>query len=161
MENPIQKWINNDDELYSLIIEIQSSNKNPNQQAENAFNKICDLYDIAKMPENAITIEEKTENINNSRSLFEEHALLKFLAPDNEDPRGLVLSAAYNIINKNIVNYYEIAKKEYNNEIPKTCQIGISGTGYHSKVVFFEKETKNWEDLGCLTITSLNKTKSI
>jgi len=157
MENPIQEWINEDDELYNLIIEIQSSNKPPTQQAELAFNKLCKLYDIPKMPEDVITIEHNSENTNESRSLFEEHALLKFLAPEEEDPRGIVLSAAHNILHNRLVNYYEIAKKECDNEIPEVCQIGVSGNGYSSKVIFFQKETQNWEDLGCLTIASINK----
>jgi len=161
MANPIQEWINEDDQLYNLIIEIQSSDKNPNTQAEIAFNKLCDLYDIPKMPESVITIEHNSENVCESRSLFEEHALLKFLAPENEDPRGIVLSAAYNILHNNLVNYYEVAKKEYDNKIPEVCQIGVSGNGHISKVVFFQKETQNWEDLGCLTIVSINKQSTL
>jgi len=157
MANPIQEWINNDDKLYDLIIETQSSDENPNTQAIIAFNKLCELYDIPKMPDNVITIEQNSEIINEQRSLFEEHAILKFLAPEDEDPRGIVLSAAHNIIHENLISYYEVAKKEYNNELPDVCQIGVSGTGYDSKVIFFQKETQNWEDLGCLTITSVNK----
>jgi hypothetical protein len=161
MANQIQEWINEDDKLYNLIIEIQSSDKNPNAQAEIAFNKLCALYDIPKMPEDIITLEHNLENIDNQRSLFEEHALIKFLAPENEDPRGIVLSAAYNILHNNLVNYYEVAKKEYNNELPEVCEIGVSGNGHDSKVVFFQKETKNWEDLGCLTIASISKQSSL
>jgi hypothetical protein len=150
MENPIQEWINNDDKLYNLIIKIQQDSTSSNNQAEKAFNKICAIYDIPKMPEN-------TNNTYENRSLFEEHALIKFLAPENEDPRGLVLSAAYNIINNKLIDYYEIAKKEYGLKIPNPCQVGISGDGYNSKVVFFEKETQNWENLGCQTITAIHK----
>jgi len=157
MANQIQEWINEDDKLYNLIIEIQSSDKNPNAQAEIAFNKLCELYDIPKTPEDTTIIGLNSENIYNPRSLFEEHALLKFLAPENEDPRGIVLSAAHNILHNNLVDYYEVAKKEYNNEIPDVCQIGVNGNEYNSKVIFFQKETQNWEDLGCLTIASVNK----
>ncbi|MDC3388538.1 hypothetical protein OAX11_03395 [Flavobacteriaceae bacterium] len=150
MENPIQEWINSDDKIYNLIIDIQKSTSSPLHQAEKAFDKICSIYDIPKMPEN-------TNNTYENRSLFEEHALINFLAPENEDPRGLVLSAAYNILNNKLIDYFEIAKKEYNQEIPNPCQVGVSGDGYNSKVVFFEKETLNWEDLGCQTITSIHK----
>lgn len=161
MANQIQEWINEDDKLYNLIIEIQSSDKDPNAQAETAFNKLCELYDIPKMPEDVITIEHDSENFYDPRSLFEEHALLKFLAPENEDPRGIVLSAAHNILHNNLVDYYDVAKKEYNNELPDVCQIGVSGNGHVSKVVFFQKETQNWEDLGCLTIASINKQSAL
>ena len=161
MANPIQEWINEDDKLYNLIIEVQSSDKDPNTQAEIAFNKLCELYDIPKMPEDVITIEHNSENIYDPRSLFEEHALLKFLAPENEDPRGIVLSAVHNILHNNLVDYYEVAKKEYSNKLPDVCQIGVSGNGYASKVIFFQKETQNWEDLGCLTIASINKQSNL
>jgi len=156
MENQIQDWINKDDTLYNLIIEIQSSNKAPTQQAEIAFNRICELYDIPKMPEDIILTENNPELLSEARSLFEEHALLKFLAPENEDPRGIVLSAAHNLLNNHNVSYYEVAKKEFN-DIPEVCQIGVSGSEYNSKVVFFQKETKNWDELNCLTIASVDK----
>jgi hypothetical protein len=157
MKNPIQEWINSDERLFELIIEIQTAHEDPNKQAEIAFNKLCDIYEIPKMPDDTISIAKNTENNQQSRSLFEEHALLKYLAPDTEDPRGLVLSAAHNLLHSNTIDYYEIVKKEYKNKIPELCQIGLSGNGFYSKVVFFEKETKNWEDLDCLTITSINK----
>ncbi|PHS08818.1 MAG: hypothetical protein COA88_06210 [Kordia sp.] len=161
MTNQIQEWINEDDKLYNLIIKIQSSEIKPEQQATIAFNSICELYDIPKMPENIILAKDTPEHLVNTRSLFEEHALIRFLAPENEDPRGLVLSAAYNLLHNKFINYYEVAKKEYNNDIPDICQIGVSGEGYTSKVIFFQKETENWEDLGCLTITSINKQSTL
>jgi len=156
MANQIQEWINDDDTLYNLIIEVQSTDKTPIQQAEIAFNRICELYDIPKMPEDIISTKNNPESQLDARSLFEEHALLKFLSPENEDPRGIVLSAAHNLLNNHHVSYYEVAKKEFN-DIPEVCQIGVSGNCYNSKVVFFQKETKNWDELGCLTIASVDK----
>jgi len=156
MANQIQEWINEDDTLYNLIIEIQSTDKTPTQQAEIAFNRICELYNIPKMPEDIISAKNNPESQLDARSLFEEHALLKFLAPEKEDPRGIVLSATHNILNNHYVSYYEVAKKKYN-DIPEDCQIGVSGSNYNSKVVFFQKETKNWDELGCLTIASVDK----
>jgi len=156
MANQIQEWINDDDTLYNLIIEVQSTDKTPIQQAEIAFNRICELYNIPKMPEDIISTKNNPESQLDARSLFEEHALLKFLSPENEDPRGIVLSAAHNLLNNHHVSYYEVAKKEFN-DIPEVCQIGVSGNYYNSKVVFFQKETKNWDELGCLTIASVDK----
>jgi len=159
MVNQIQEWINGDDALYNLIIEIQLEDKTPTQQAEIAFYRICDLYDFPKMPEDVILPKNNSESQFETRSLFEEHALLKFLAPENEDPRGIVLSAAHNLLNNHHISYYEVAKKEFD-DIPEVCQIGVSGSNYNSRVVFFQKETKNWDELGCLTIASVDN-KSI
>ncbi len=152
MKNPIQEWINSDSKLFNLIVKIQDQNESPEIQAELAFKEISDLYNIPKMPEDVI---QKKDSI--SRSLFEEHALIKFLAPKNEDPRGLVLSAVYNIINRKTIDYIEIANKEYKGNLPELSQIGIRGNNFNSEVVFFEKETNDWTELGCKTIVTINK----
>jgi len=141
MANQIQEWINQDNNLYNLIIEVQSTDKTPIQQAEIAFNRICELYGIPKMPEDIISSKANTESELDARSLFEEHALLKFLAPENEDPRGIVLSAAHNLLNHHHISYYEVAKKEFT-DIPEVCQIGVSGSEYNSTVVFFSKRNQ-------------------
>ncbi len=152
MKNLIQEWIKNDDKLFNLIVDIQNEAELPSRQAELAFFKLCDLYDIPRMPYDL----EKNKN-SFSRSLFEEYGLIKFLAPNEEDPRGLILSAAYNIINNTTIDYIEIANKEYNGNLPDLCQIGVSGKYFESNVVFFEKEANDWGDLGCKTLTTINK----
>ncbi len=157
MENPIQKWITEDSSLYNLIVEIQETEKSPEEQAKIAFSRLCKLYDISEMP---IVLENDPpiENEVLSRSLFEEHALLKFLAPENEDPRGIVLSAAHHILNNHQVSYYEIARKEFGDNIPAECKIGIAGENYESKVIFLDNEKdKDWLDLGCVTIATVDK----
>lgn len=50
MENPIEKWINEDKELYDLVVEIQSMDKTEIGQAQHAFDRLCELYDLPKMP---------------------------------------------------------------------------------------------------------------
>ncbi|WP_405351586.1 hypothetical protein [Nonlabens sp. Asnod3-H03] len=156
MENPIEKWINEDKDLYNLVVEIQSMNKTEIEQAEIAFNKLCELYDLPKMPNDLERYEEYYENndVENPRSVFEEHALLKYLEPNN-DPRGLVLSAIYHVKNGFGVEYEEIAEKEFGEEVPENLQIGIKGSGINGVIVFPLKEGKSWFDLGCIVNTKL------
>lgn len=126
MNNPIQIWINEDKRLSDLIVEIQSKDLSVEQQAELAFHKLSDLYDLPKMPEDIEKYEAfyEEKGIEEPSSVFEEHTLLKFLEPNN-DPRGLVLTAVYHVKNGLRVDYEDIAKKEFGKNIPKDLQIGI------------------------------------
>tara|TARA_A100000171_G_scaffold39305_1_gene38912 strand:- start:1350 stop:1826 length:477 start_codon:yes stop_codon:yes gene_type:complete len=157
MENPIQAWINEDKTLSDLLVEIQSLNITVLEQAEVAFDKLCELYDLPKMPEDIekykAFFEEK--GIEEPSSVFEEHALLKFLEPNN-DPRGLVLTAVYHVKKGLRVDYEEIAEKEFGKNIPKDLQIGIRGTGIQGEVVFPTIENKSWIELGCVVNAKLS-----
>ncbi|MFC2186509.1 hypothetical protein [Peijinzhouia sedimentorum] len=156
MENPIEKWINEDEQLYDLVVEIQTMEKSEFEQAEILFNRLCELYDLPKMPYDTEKYETFYEDngILNPRSVFEEHALLKFLEP-NDDPRGIVLSAVYHVKNNVGIDYQEVAEKEFGTKVPKGLQIGIKGSGVNGIVVFPQKEGKSWFDLGCIINTEL------
>ena len=150
MENPIQKWISTDKKLSELLVNIQSIDKSPFEQAEIAFDKLCEIYDLPKMPSDI-----KNNGKENQRSVFEEHSLLKYLAP-TDDPRGLVLSSIYHLLNNMGVDYQDVAEKEFGSKIPENCQIGIKGERLNGEVVFPSKEGKSWFDLGCVVNTKLS-----
>ncbi|MBT8297719.1 MAG: hypothetical protein KJO52_05240 [Maribacter sp.] len=150
MENPIQQWISSDKKLSDLLVEIQSMNKTPVEQAEIAFDRLCEMYELPKMPEDL-----ENNGTEYERSVFEEHSLLKFLAP-NDDPRGLVLSSIYHLWKNLVVDYQDIAEKEFGSNIPENCQIEIKGEGINGQVVFPSKEGKSWFDLGCIVNTKLS-----
>ena len=156
MENPIEKWINEDKVLYNLVVDIQSMEKTETEQAEIAFHKLCELYDLPKMPSDIERYEKYYEenDIEDPRSVFEEHSLLKFLEPNN-DPRGLVLSAVYHVKNGVGVEYEEIAEKEFGNDIPENLQIGIKGKDTNGIIIFPQKEDKSWFELECIVNTKL------
>ena len=156
MENLIEKWINEDKQLYDLVVEIQSMDKSEIEQAEIAFIRLCELYDLPKMPVDTKRYESYYDenDISNPRSVFEEHALIKFMDPNN-DPRGMVLSAVYNVKNNVGVDYNHVAEIEFENEIPKDLQIGIKGNGIDGTVLFPQKEGKSWVDLGCIVLNKL------
>ena len=153
-ENLIQKWINTDKKLYDLIMEIESTKKSLPEQAELAFEKLSSLYNIPRMPSNID--DEEVDDSSEQRSLFEEHAYIKYLADENDDPRGTILSAAFHLLNNYRVDLFQVAEKEFGKSIPEKCKIGIIGEGFNGKVVFPQKESKSWFELGCKIMTQIN-----
>jgi len=113
------------------------------------------MYELPKIPrEIENQDQENEENYYDSRSVFEEHALIKYLDPD-DDPRGRVLAAVYNVKNNVGVDYMEVAIKEFGSKIPKNLLIGVLGEGFHGNVVFPQKEGKSWYELGCKVCAKL------
>jgi hypothetical protein len=158
-QNPVEHWINTDKQLNDLIVEIESGDKTLSEKAEIAFEKLSELYEIPRMPTDIKDEElddDDFDGVTDQRSLFEEHALIKYLADENEDPRGMVLSAAFHLLNDYRVDLFQVAEKEFEKNIPKKCRIGIKGEGYNGEVVFPQKETKSWIELGCKIMKQIN-----
>ena len=114
-KNLIGNWINTDQKLYNLIVEIDLTDKSLVEKAEMAFEKLSKLYNIPRMPndidDDEFEDDEEFDGIE-QRSLFEEHALIKYLAEENEDLRGKVLSAAFHLLNNYRVDLLQVAEKE-------------------------------------------------
>ena len=156
MFNPIQDWIDEDENLSELLVEIQSLDIPEREQARIAFKKLCEHYDLPQMPEDTLKYKKQYEElgITDPRSVFEEHALLKYFMPEN-DPRGLVLNATYHVKMDIRVDYQEIAEKEFGNNIPENLQIGIRGSDIDGEIVFPIKEGKSWVDLDCKVLVKI------
>ena len=148
--NPVEKWINSDNDLRKLLIEIEHSKKSLSGKAEEAFERLSEHYSLPKMPSDL-----SEEDAEDKRSFFEEHALIKYLSDDNEDPRGIVISAAYHILNDIKVDMRQVAQKEFGRNIPERYQIAIRGNGYNGEVVFPQKLDKSWGELGCVIMKQL------
>jgi hypothetical protein len=155
-ENLVQNWIETDKNLFKLITEIESEINSYNEQAEVAFERLSKLYNIPRMPVDVPEEEFEDEDEFDKRSLFEEHALIKYLAEENEDPRGIVLSAAFHLLNDYRIDLFQVAEKEFGQNIPEKCKIGIIGEGFNGEVVFPQKEYKSWFELGCKIMKQIN-----
>jgi hypothetical protein len=159
-ENLIQNWINTDKTLSNLIFEIESTQKSLIEQAELAFEALSKLYNIPRMPidinDEEFDDDEELDGVTDQRSLFEEHALIKYLASENEDPRGIVLSAAFHLLNDYRVDLFQVAEKAFKKNIPEKCKIGIKGEGIMGEIVFPQKESKSWFELGCVIMKQIN-----
>lgn len=126
------------------------------QQAELAFEALSKIYNIPRMPNDIDDEDEESDGVTDQRSLFEEHALIKYLAGENEDPRSIVLSSAFHLLNDYRVDLCQVAEKEFGKNIPEKCKIGIKGEGFNGEVIFPQKESKSWFELGCKIMKQIN-----
>lgn len=150
---PLEEWVKSNPEIEKLLVEIQNMPISVQAQAQIAFDRLAELLGLPKVPDD-IHQNEDNEEKQGQRSLYEEYALLKYLKPD-DDPRGLVLSGVFHLLNGIRVDYKEVVNKEYNGVIPKDCVIGIRGEGINSEVVFPKEENKSWYELGCKVAVKL------
>jgi len=148
-ENPVLNWINSDKELSDMLVKIENLNISINEQVEIAFHRISDFYGLPKMPED---IEYENEEDDNNKefeqtSIYEQFGLLKYLH-DDEDLRGVLLSAIYFVKNGYVADIDEVYKKYYSkNKLPI---VGIGFKNINSSVeLVFVKEGESWFDSGC------------
>lgn len=157
MSNPIQEWMSKDKALHDLVVEIQSmDDKTPMEQAEIAFYRVAQLYNLPKMPQDVVDCEDELgdDDDEEPRSLFVEHALLRYLEPDI-DPRGIVLTSAYYVKNNLPIDIRVVAEKEFGENPPENCMIGIRGQDFYGEVIFPQKEGKSWLELGCVYMAKM------
>jgi len=99
--NPIVDWINTDEKLRAIIERLNDSGLSEKEQADIAFDEISDIYGLHKYPESFTEEDYKRfeeQGIDDPRSVYEEVGIIHYLEP-NDDPRGIVLFAIYNIKN--------------------------------------------------------------
>lgn len=150
----ITEWINSDTQLYNCIIDIESKYQSHDEQAEAAFHKISELFNVPKNPEDIIEEEENEDEFEEyveQTSVYEQLGLLKYLQP-NEDLRGLVLTAIYFVKNGYITDIDEVISKKFGNNIPDDVGIGFKGDNTNVEIVFVTKG-QSWFDLGCKMFT--------
>lgn len=140
-ENPIQAWINSDEELAKILFEIEETHKPVAEQAEIGFHRISDFYGLPKFPED---LEEREEF---ETSVYEQLGYLKFLYQD-DDLRGTVLFSIYLVKNNQTVDTDEIYFKKFGSSVPNSVGICLKGEGSQVELAFVE-DGKNWFDLGC------------
>lgn len=149
-QNLIQQWIEDDKELSNMLVEIQNLNIPIIEQVEIAFHRISDFYGLPKMPEDIEHLDD--DDINDEKlektSVYEQYGLLKFLHDEDEDLRGILLSAIFFVKNGYVADIDAVYKKYYS-----TNQLPIGGIGFknsNSNVeLVFVKKGESWFDLGC------------
>jgi len=149
--NPIDEWYGSDEKLKEIIDSLSFSNKSPEEQAREAFYQIANLYELHKFPDDITEDDYKTyeeEGIDDPRTVFEEIGIIRYLEPD-DDPRGVVLFALYNIKNRTYMNIDFCAERHFGNEkqIPSSYMIYYTGTDVDSKLNFLE-DGETWTKPG-------------
>lgn len=149
--NPILQWIESDETLQDMIARIDATGKSIEEQAADAFHQLSEHYNLPKYPEN-ITQEHydlfESMGIDESRSVFEELALFKYLNPD-DDPRGMVMAALYSVKNGFFTEISECAHKFFGSKkaIPKEYALCFIGNDISGHIRFLQPE-ESWVDLG-------------
>lgn len=146
----LQEWIDTDKKLSAMLVEIQEMPISVEEQAEVAFHKISEAYNIPKTPQDIdFENEDNNEEEIEPTSVYQHLGLIRYLEPD-DDPRGLVLSAIFFAKENLEVDYDVVFAKAQNEGISREeiTGIGFLGENYKVKIVFV-KNTESWFDLGC------------
>ncbi len=146
----ISEWINSDIELHKCINDIENTYQSHDEQAEAAFHKISELFNIPKNPEDIIVHEEfdnQFEDYVEQTSVYEQLGLLKYL--NTEDGiRGNVLTAIYFVKNGYVVDFDLVMNKYNLATTAKATGIGFKGENTKVEIVFVKKG-ESWFEIGC------------
>lgn len=148
-ENPIEIWLLSDARLKEHIERISSSGMSEFDQAKTAFYELSDFYGLKKFPED-IT-EEEYENYleaegSDPRSVFEEVGIARYLEL-SEDPRGIVMVAIYNILNRDPLDIDNCAEMHFGKAIPNSYVIYFTGQDADA-TLNFRKDGESWHKEG-------------
>jgi len=148
-ENPIEIWLLSDARLKEHIERLSSSGMSEFDQAKTAFYELSDFYGLKKFPED-IT-EEEYENYleaegSDPRSVFEEVGIVRYLEL-SEDPRGIVMIAIYNILNRDPLDIDNCAEMHFGKAIPNSYVIYFTGQDADATLNFL-KDGESWHKEG-------------
>ena len=149
--NAIVEWINSDEKLKNIIERISNSGLTEKEQADIAFDEITDAYGLPKYPDSFTEEDYKRyeeEGIDNPRSVFEEVGIIHYLEPE-DDPRGIVLFAIYNIKNKVCIDINEASRRHFRSKkkIPSSYMIYFIGDK-SSTMLHYLEDGKSWVETG-------------
>ena len=147
--NPIENWLLSDARLKEHLERISNSGLSELDQAKTAFYELSDFYGLKKFPED-IT-EEEYENYleaegSDPRSVFEEVGIVRYL-DSSEDPRGIVMVAIYNILNRDPLDIDNCAEMHFGKAIPKSYVIYFTGQDADATLNFL-KDGESWHKEG-------------
>ncbi|WP_439507038.1 hypothetical protein [Sediminibacterium sp.] len=140
MDNPVDIWYLSDERLKKIIDTLSLSEKSPFEQAKEAFYQISELYNLHKYPDD-ITEDDyrkyEDEGLDNPRTVFEEVGIIRYLEPE-DDPRGVVLFALYNIKNRTYIDISFCAEKHFGSrkKVPDNYVVYFTGQDADSKLNF-------------------------
>lgn len=152
MDNIIEDWLEQDKELLSIILSIDSRTRDEYDAALLAFKEVAEYLVIPKQPEDfteKMYEEHEKLGFDAPRSVLEELALVNYLFPD-EDIRGNVMVALYNVQHKNYLDYEDAAVVYFDGyeNIPEQYMIYFFGDAIDAKLSFDLPEGKTWVEAG-------------
>ena len=149
----LEEWVESESELKRKITELYESELSPEAQARELLAYLVASYKLSLTP---MEVEDREwQDAGDSWyppiSMLEQVAQLKFVEPENNDPRYLVLNAAYLIHNKLIIDLAPEMDEYLGND-------ELQGLGYRGDNVFEAelipvKKGESWFDKGCTFFT--------
>jgi hypothetical protein len=149
----LEEWVESESKLNRKISELYESELSPEAQARELLAYLVATY---KLPLNPMEVEDRewqdaVDSWYVPISMLEQVAQLKFVKPENNDPRYLVLNAAYLIHHKLV---FDMA-------LEMGAYLGddeLQGLGYRGDDVFEAelipvKKGDSWFDKGCTFFT--------
>lgn len=149
--NPIQDWYTSEERIQQVIDTLSSSGLTEEEQAKAAFDQVADAYDLPKYPQDFTDAHYERfseQGVENPRSVFEENTILSYLEPE-DDPRGIVILALYNVHHGIQIPLNECAKKHFGGKrkIPKEYMVCFIGETIYGKLHFM-KDGESWTEMG-------------
>lgn len=151
--NPLENWISTDNKLSHLLAEIEAIASSEYEQAQIAFHRLAENYNLPKYPDDVKDSEAMQVadfHLYSPISIYEVLGKIKFVDKDIQNLKSNVLLAAYLIIN-NLEPFIdeELGKFLGNNQ--------LSGFGYKGEDVYVEMipiiEGENWFEKNCVFFT--------
>lgn len=143
-ENPIINWFQSDDELCNIVNRIAAAGKSLEEQALEAFHQLSAHFNLPKYPEDISEQDyERFDEmgVDDPRSVFQEATIFNYLEPE-EDPRGIVMVALYNVKNGIFSDVNKCAEKHFGS-VPKEYMFCYVGDGFAGKLHFL-KTGESW-----------------
>lgn len=145
----LEEWVESEQDLKQKITELYKSDLSSIDQAMEALNYLAERYHLPLTP---LDIEDRDwEDAGDSWyqpiSLFEQVAQLKFVEPENNDPRYLVLNSAYLIHHKLVIDISQELGGFLGNE--ELQGLGYKGEGVLDGELIPVRIGESWSDLGC------------
>jgi hypothetical protein len=152
MNNPLKEWLKNNEEIKTLVLQIEETTTLLEEAASKAFYQISDYLLLPKFP---VEINENHFKAHSEfgiepRSVMEELAILNYLAPE-EDIRGRVLCAIHNVYFKRYTDWERVILKRYKAPIklPESYMVYLFGKDVDANYKF-DTEADNWVSTGAI-----------
>jgi len=149
----LEEWVESEKDLKEKITELYESDRPAEEQARETLRYLVEHYELPQTP---MDIEDREwEDAGDSFylpiSMFEQIAQLRFVEPENNDPRYLVLNSAYLIKHKLHIDMSQELGELLGEE-------ELQGLGYRGEDILEAelvpvKKGESWSDLGCRFFT--------
>lgn len=149
----LEEWVESEEELKQKIAELSESELPAEEQARALLNYLLETFQLPKSPLDITDRdwEDTGDSWYQPISIFEQIAQLRFVEPENNDPRYLVLNSAYLIKHKLIIDLSQELGEFLGEE--ELQGLGYRGENILDAELIPVKKGESWAELGCSSFT--------